>query len=53
LSAEEKHEQSYFNPIEPYKRRKTREKKVTYSSLISREKKLIRRMASRGNAMFY
>lgn len=48
-----KHEQSYFNPIEPYKRRKTREKKVTYSSLISREKKLIRRMASRGDAMFY
>lgn len=30
-----KHEQSYFNPIEPYKRRKTREKKVTYSSLKS------------------
>lgn len=38
LSPKEEHEQSYFNPIEPCMRKKTREKEVTCGSLISRGK---------------
>lgn len=52
LSPEEEHEQSYFNPIEPCMRKKTRVKEVTCGSLISKEKKITRRMASRSDAVF-